>query len=795
MMPAISSGQAIWLLTRMRVRRTLNQIGGQFRRSLARKKKAKTRNGNSKASTGWVLTIVLALIMAFGFTTMSRSIIINMECKLDVAEACTHIGSDGYKIRNMEFAADALHAAPFVPHLLSGLTMLLTILFAVSVLIPLAGRELTQADYDLEWLSTMPIQRRALLAGRILGRAASNSTGLLTMTPLLIIIAWYSNLRWASLPAALLATAVLLVLAATVHTLADTGLRMWLSAGKLRNLQALASLCSMPMIYLVTSLSNGSAHSFTMVWARAYPAWSIWTPPGVMIQLLQAQGALQTLTLGALMLLQTAALVWAGVALMHFQLRLGVTSDGARESVRRSATQTSGAPAAASAAPAAPARSTLSWLSPIKRRELRLLSRDRNFLVQTLLLPVVIVGSQMLFNGALSHISQLGQSPAMMSAIAYGIGVYVLMLSAFQNLATEGQALWLLYCFPRSLENTLREKAQLWAVLALIYPVAVYGIGFHFGAQLDSRLLLMMLVVLAGIPIFSVIAVALGIFGCDPLATEARNRMHPTYVNLYMMLCAFYGYAVYSKVWSQKLVIFVLMASLALALWQKARDNLPYLLDSGAAPPARVSTADGLMAATLFFILQALGILLFSDPAAPSPQAVVSAFGCAGLVVYLLARLVYWLKGTAGVPLILRGGQSSTVLRCAGLALPAVLIAIAYMTEIRHAGLWPVQTAQAAVTLNVRAWVLVLTVAAAPLCEEFIFRGLIYGGLRRSMGVLPAMLASAALFAAVHPPLSMLPVFGLGLAAAYAYERSKVLAAPILVHALYNAAVLVWQWQ
>jgi len=792
MMPAISSGQAIWLLTRMRVRRTLNQISGQFLRSLSRKK-AKARNGATRASTGWVLALVMALIMAFAFTSMSRDIVISLECRLDVPAACTHLGSDGYKIRNREFAVDALHAAPFVPHLMSGLTMLLTILFAVSVLIPLAGRELAQADWDLEWLATMPMQRRALLFGRILGRAASNGVGLLTMAPLLAIIGWYSNLGWATLPAALLATALLLVLSATLHTLADTGLRMWLSAGKLRNLQALASLCSLPLIYLATSFNNPFGHSFTMAWAAAYPAWTVWTPPGVMIQLLQAHSAPQALALAALMLLQSAALVWAGLALMNFQLRHGVTSDGARESVRRSH---AAAPAATLAA-AAPRRARFgSWLSPIKRRELRLLSRDRNFLVQTLLLPVVIVGSQMLFNGALAHISEIGQSPAMMSAIAYGIGVYVLMLSAFQNLATEGQALWLLYCFPRSLESTLREKAQLWAVLALVYPVAVYGIGFHYGAQLDARLLLMMLVVLAGIPIFSVIAVALGIFGCDPLATEARNRMHPTYVNLYMMLCAFYGYAVYSKVWSQQVVIFVLMASLALALWQKARDNLPYLLDAGMAPPARVSTADGLMAATLFFILQALGILLFSDPAAPSPQAVVSAFGCAGLAVYLLARLVYWLKGTAGVPLMLRGGQPATILRCgAGLALPAVLIAIAYMTEIRHAGLWPVQATPAAATLNVRAWVLLLAVGAAPLCEEFIFRGLIYGGLRRSIGALPAMLASAALFAAVHPPLSMLPVFGLGLATAYAYERSKVLAAPMLVHALYNAAVLIWQWQ
>ena len=39
-------------------------------------------------------------------------------------------------------------------------------------------------------------------------------------------------------------------------------------------------------------------------------------------------------------------------------------------------------------------------------------------------------------------------------------------------------------------------------------------------------------------------------------------------------------------------------------------------------------------------------------------------------------------------------------------------------------------------------------------------------------------------------PFAMLPVFGLGLVAAWAYERSGLLLAPMLVHAVYNAAVI-----
>jgi membrane protease YdiL (CAAX protease family) len=96
--------------------------------------------------------------------------------------------------------------------------------------------------------------------------------------------------------------------------------------------------------------------------------------------------------------------------------------------------------------------------------------------------------------------------------------------------------------------------------------------------------------------------------------------------------------------------------------------------------------------------------------------------------------------------------------------------------------------------VGARGWILALAVVAAPLCEEFIFRGLIYGGLRRSMSAPQAMLMSAAIFAVVHPPLSMLPVFVLGLCTAWTYERSKTLLAPMLVHATYNAVILSLQF-
>jgi membrane protease YdiL (CAAX protease family) len=87
-------------------------------------------------------------------------------------------------------------------------------------------------------------------------------------------------------------------------------------------------------------------------------------------------------------------------------------------------------------------------------------------------------------------------------------------------------------------------------------------------------------------------------------------------------------------------------------------------------------------------------------------------------------------------------------------------------------------------------WLLLaLVVIAAPLFEEFIFRGLLFSGFRRSIGALPAALASATVFALVHPVIAALPVFVLAVGAALVLERTRWLGAPIAAHMTYNAIV------
>ena len=81
-----------------------------------------------------------------------------------------------------------------------------------------------------------------------------------------------------------------------------------------------------------------------------------------------------------------------------------------------------------------------------------------------------------------------------------------------------------------------------------------------------------------------------------------------------------------------------------------------------------------------------------------------------------------------------------------------------------------------------------LTVIVAPLCEEFVFRGYIYGTLKRFSCRFFAATASALFFAVVHTSLwSIVPLFIVGFCLAIIYEISGSLWAAILTHAMFNA--------
>ncbi|TLD71918.1 CPBP family intramembrane metalloprotease [Phragmitibacter flavus] len=86
-----------------------------------------------------------------------------------------------------------------------------------------------------------------------------------------------------------------------------------------------------------------------------------------------------------------------------------------------------------------------------------------------------------------------------------------------------------------------------------------------------------------------------------------------------------------------------------------------------------------------------------------------------------------------------------------------------------------------------RGLVVIAAVLVAPLTEELIFRGFLYGVTKRFTERWFAVLLTALLFATVHNHVgSLLPLFLLGVGFAVAYEATGSLLVPIFMHMIFN---------
>ena len=84
-------------------------------------------------------------------------------------------------------------------------------------------------------------------------------------------------------------------------------------------------------------------------------------------------------------------------------------------------------------------------------------------------------------------------------------------------------------------------------------------------------------------------------------------------------------------------------------------------------------------------------------------------------------------------------------------------------------------------------WAFAAVVVIAPLFEEWICRGLIFGSLRSRYGVVRSVVLSALVFGLMHvQPVPVLNAFVLGLVLAFIYHKTNSLWSSVILHALYN---------
>lgn len=186
----------------------------------------------------------------------------------------------------------------------------------------------------------------------------------------------------------------------------------------------------------------------------------------------------------------------------------------------------------------------------------------------------------------------------------------------------------------------------------------------------------------------------------------------------------------------------------------------------------------------------------------PPELATAARIGVLALYYAVQVAVLVWLVrrrgGEPAAALGLAGGDRSParILTSAGLVVGGLvatrLVASVYAYLTRAWGLMPADGADIPSLFGADALgfvlAVVMVVLVGPLVEEAVFRGALLGGLAARFGVMPAIVAQAVLFSALHRSLWLLfPTFILGLVLGWlAHERGS-LWPPVVMHGLYNA--------
>jgi len=638
------------------------------------------------------------------------------------------------------------------------------------------SQNVARVESGILWLISQPVPARVLFAAKIVEYATLNLIFWLCALPFFTLCALAAGHGWASLLIALGACIPISIALAGIRLGIETACRLNLKPAWRKDIQIICTMIStflMFALYMAMMSGMGAAlwgHKL-LPWAELPMAWPLRAvlTPGINVLPWMAANGILALAVAA-----------AGIGYSVRSVRGGFISDTDTLQGERQPR----------------AIRSKSWLPlTLVGKDLRMLYRDRLFLFNVLGLPFFMIGMQFVLNPEL--IGAVAGNFRHACTLAYVLGGYLLIPSATTVLSAEGAALWLITSAPQPLLRLLQQKLLLWTGLAMAYTLIALAAALMFTPWPGSAGFADVIMVLLGVPIFAVIAVGIGAAATDVLATDPKQRIDQGAMMALMLIVGMHGQAIYTAEGHGRLLWLMLSGVLAYAMWQRLEIRLAWLLDPTDRPARRIDLADGALAAMAFMFTQSLiGLMLSWFDVQPALTLLI-AFTCAGIFSALGALYMFWRNGLADI-LQSTGLMPDKPWRLAlrvnlvwGIAggLLAGLIGAAYLHLLAQ---FPLLAGDAPAIAPLPLWTIVaITVLAAPLAEEFIFRGLLFKGLCASLPVRWAVPASAAAFALIHPTMAVLPVFALGCIAAIAYRRTGWLLAPMLAHGIYNAVVVM----
>ncbi len=667
----------------------------------------------------------------------------------------------------------------------AALLLLIAFLVKISLDLGLRRTRTVKLDLDLEWMLTMPVSPALVYAAKVIERTLLDVTGWLIFTAFYGVLLWFWGYTW-TLPVVVIAAVLLSNFVAALLTFAvDVFLHRLFSRYVIESIAAGFHLVYIGLFLLIVPLMNpeGLSHAtresyFLLRWADTADVWLLYNPLGLGLNVLQSGVSLRTagLTLGLLA-------EYAGLFVLWY-LFVDVLSRQGLEIIQSGHTP-------GEAARKSPLRvlNRGGRMGSILKKELLLLWRNKNLVIQ-MLVPLFFLAMYWI---PVSYAEAFFLNRTMALGIAVSLGLYLLMTIAPMNVYYEQKGLWLNYTVPHSPAKMLLGKSLVWSGVSLVYMVAFYGYTVFLRGTLTFLDLGYMALFAPALVLFALCGAGFGIIGTDPLASETRDRVRMDLILIYVFLGGLFLTGLFTPGLWPRLVSLLIFGVLTLAVVNKARDRVPYLLDPVEEPPRTLQASDGLLFIAVFFFVQNIAGLLLAleGVVTPGPILVLSYF-YGGLVTVVASAYLLWRTGTtldenqhffnlkyvSSIPVyaITIGGLMAGI----GLGYQWAMEWVPFI-EVPERTSWPIQ----------QRGLYLLAVVGAPVVEEFLFRGLLFNGLKSTLTFWPAALISAALFAVVHPLITIVPVFLVGLATAYVFDRTKNLLAPIGLHATYNCLIVL----
>ncbi len=438
------------------------------------------------------------------------------------------------------------------------------------------------------------------------------------------------------------------------------------------------------------------------------------------------------------------------------------------------------------------------WLRGFVAKEAWQLRHDMNLLTNAFLLPLTIIVFEIYL---LKDLIGLSSFLRLINALAAG-AMYFCLFGPMNTVGAEKKAIAFAETLPVSPYRFLWEKGLFWLVLAevLFVPtsaVAAWYLGFAPGAIVQATV---WMAVLTAAFVWVTVCSSAIFANYESKVLQQASTLGGKWMAV--MFMAMFGPI--RGLDPQSLVQLVVCVLLGISLTLKAAETLESRLDPAKIVVPRFRFADAFIAVLGMLALQ--GIISGTARALVPPEQVGL---WPWLVAYLLTMTVlaghtWWYTrerfAAPGAALGLRAAPAWAWVAALAGAWALAAGARWYLHWLDEgagtvfgpsADVWAVAVEAVGVRGALALFVMTFCVVA-PLVEELFFRGFLGGALRDVTWLSPAtaVLANGALFALVHPWVSMPPVLLLGVGTAWLARRTGSIIPGIGAHAVYNAAVL-----